>query len=141
MSGLPGGARLFSRMLARRVPYSGGTGAVVRLLEPGRAIVEMADRRRVRNHLGSVHAVALVNLGELASGLALLTALRPGIRGIVVGIEAEYLRKARGPLISDCFAAPPEVDDEMEHTVEAPIIDQEGELVCRVSARWLLRRS
>ena len=135
---LPGGRWLFSRLVGVLVPYSGTIRARVDLLEEGHAELHLRDRRRVRNHLASVHAVALVNLGELAGGLAVVTALPPGVRGIPIRIETEYLRKARGPLRAvGRFVLPPLADDE-EATIQVPIRDASDEVVARVTATWRL---
>ena len=104
---LPGGTRLFSLIFGRRVPYSRSVRPHVRVLAPpGHAEVDIPDRRRNRQHLGSVHAVALANLAEQTSGLALLTALPDGIRGIVTQISMQYLKKARGPIPPRCATSP-----------------------------------
>lgn len=140
LSARPGGAWLFSRLLGRLVPYSGTIRPHVVSLEPGRAVLRFADRRAVRNHLRSVHAIALANAGELASGLAAAAALPAGVRGIPVRITIDYFHKARGELTVIGTAAIPEVADVAECEVEASIVDVAGETVARVNVLWTLER-
>ena len=139
LSPLPGGPWLFSRILGWIVPYSGTVRPQVAELEPGRAVVRIQDRRRIRQHLGSVHAVALCNVGELASGLAMMAGLPPSVRGIVTRIEIEFFKKARGLLTATSEArAPEEVTHALDHPVVAEIHDDAGDCVAKVTAHWRL---
>jgi acyl-coenzyme A thioesterase PaaI-like protein len=138
LASLPGGKHLFSRVLGRFVPYSGSLGAQVEVLEPGRCVVVLRDRRRVRNHLKSVHAMALANLAELVTGLALMNSLPDRTRGILAGFSIDYLKKARGRLRAECRCEIPASSDEREYLLTGAILNEDDEVVAEAKARWLV---
>jgi len=130
------GRRFFSFALGRAVPYSGSISPEVLELAPGRARVALRDRRAVRNHLGSIHAIALVNLGEVTSGLALLAGLPDDARGIVKGLSVEYLKKARGRIVATTSCPPITTNATSDLTVEADLRDSDGDSVAVVRVNW-----
>lgn len=132
----PGGVWLFNRLLGRMVPYTGALGARVTELSPGHSVCVLRDRRAVRNHLNSVHALALANLAELCSGTAMLTALPPGTRGIVVRLEIDYLKKARGTLTARADVQLPDVREPVLLHPEAEIFDADEAMVARARVTW-----
>ncbi len=138
LQGLPGGRWLFSRILGWVVPYTGSIGANVKKFNPGHAQIQMRDRRRIRNHLHSVHALALANLGEATSGLAMLGALSGDTRGIPTRLTTEYFKKARGCLIAESHCSPPAINQDTDFEVHAEIRDSSGDVVARTTVNWRL---
>jgi len=138
LSPWPGGRWLYSRLLGVMAPYSGSIRARIVALEPGFAAVRLRERRAVRNHLASVHAIALANLAELATGLAMSTALPPTARGILVAFRIRYVKKARGTLTAECRCDLPDVTVDGEHEFPTTVRDAGGDAVAEAVAIWKL---
>ena len=138
LSGLPGGKLLFSKAIGQAAPYTGTIGLEVVELTPGHARVQMKDKKKVRNHLNSVHAVALMNLAEATTGLAMTSGLPEGARGILKGLQMEYLKKARGLLTAECQVEISDSTERRELEIEGEILNTEGEVVARAIATWLV---
>lgn len=136
LHGLPGGKRLASRLIGRVAPYSGTIGATVVELREGHATMQLRQRKAVMNHLNSVHAVALMNLGEMCSGVAMMYAMPDDMRGIPFRLEMEYHTKARGVLTATCNPEPVHSGDDDERWVEAEVRDAAGELCAVFRALW-----
>jgi acyl-coenzyme A thioesterase PaaI-like protein len=134
---LPGGPWFFSRIFGFAIPYSGSVSPRILVLQPGRAVIAMGDRRGVRNHLASIHAVALTNLAEMTTGLALGYGLPDGMRTILVRVECEFLKKARGTITATCDAPVFTEIVEKEVLVESVLTNEAGDVVAKGRAVWL----
>lgn len=138
LKSLPGGKRAFSKIVGTLAPYTGSISPEVLELERGYARVQMRDRRGVRNHLSSIHAVALMNLAEASSGLAFVYGLPPKTRAILTGLSIDYLKKARGTLTAECRCDPPTTNERQEVEIDVITRDASGEIVTRARAKWLV---
>ena len=136
LSRYPLGKLAFSKFIAVKVPYSGAMGAEVQELADGHAVVTLRDRRAVRNHLNCIHAIALMNLGELCTGLAAFHKLDGYARGIVTELRIQYFKKSRGTITARCDVEIPMRAGKHEMTVEGNLFDAAGDKVATVWATW-----
>jgi acyl-coenzyme A thioesterase PaaI-like protein len=138
LSTKPGGKALFSMIIGRTAPYTGSIGARAEELRPGYARWTLRDRRAVRNHLNSIHAVALTNLAEVTSGTAMMMSLPAGTRGIVTGLTTTYMKKARGTLTAESRCELPPITSDIRHVLEVEIRDAGNAVVATATVTWLL---
>ncbi len=140
----PAGRWLFSRLVCWKAPYFASIAPRIESLEPGRGIATLAHRRRVTNHLGTVHAIALCNLAEFVGGLACDASIPPSMRWIPKGMTVAYLKKAVGRMRATATPAfpPREADAGHELPFEVVVEDLSGEAVFRATiAMWVSPKS
>ena len=133
---LPFGKNIFSKIFGILVPYSGSISPHVLEMGKGYAKVQMDDHRAVRNHLNSVHAMALANLGEVVTGMAMLYALPETHRAILIEFHVEFLKKARGQLTAHSSCQLPKLPDALDFEVLGHIQDSSGQVVSKIKALW-----
>ena len=136
-SSLPFGSTVFTSLLCLVAPYSGSVSPKVMSLTATSATVTLAEKPWLHNPFSSIHAVALTNLGELVSGLVVVTALQEvrGARGIVVKLGATYKKKARGLITATSTVELPG-PGEHERVVVSILKDGKGDVVAVVEAVW-----
>jgi acyl-coenzyme A thioesterase PaaI-like protein len=143
LGGSAPGRWLFARMVCWRAPYFASIAPRVEELAPGRCVVRLRDRRRMHNHLGSVHAIALCNAAELAAGLSTDATIGHSLRWIPKSMQVNYLKRASGTLTATATLAAPA--DPGEGGVECPVAidvrNGDGESVfTAVVSMWITRR-
>lgn len=125
------GRWLFSRIVCWRAPYFASIRPRFIHLGDGRVEVRMKKRRSVTNHIGTVHAIAMANLCEIAAGTMMEALLPASMRWIPKGMTIHYLSKATGDVTAR--AAMPEIVSGMSQdaVVDASVFDQAGTVVVR----------
>lgn len=139
----PLGRWLFSKLICFKAPYFGSISPQMVSLAPGRGEATIAHRRRITNHLGTVHAIALCNLAEFVGGLTCDASLPASMRWIPRGMTVEYLKKATGTMHAVATPAfePRDADEGYELPVEVTVANDGGELVFRARiSMWVSPR-
>jgi acyl-coenzyme A thioesterase PaaI-like protein len=92
------GARVFSIAFSQKAPYFSSVRPRFTVIEPHHAELVVPDRRRVHNHLGTVHAIALCNGLEAAMGALAEATIPLTRRWIPKGMTVSYTAKAVGDI-------------------------------------------
>ena len=131
---VPMGRRLFTRAICLKAPYFSSIHPLVTQMRAQYAEVHIRKRRSVTNHLGTVHAIAMCNMAELAAGMLMEATVPSTHRWIPKGMSVEYLHKAETRLKAE---ATPEVGGAFgvaaDYPVRVEVSDTAGQTVFRAS--------
>ncbi|WP_370894711.1 hotdog fold domain-containing protein [Janibacter sp. GXQ6167] len=97
--GLPFGKKIFSVMYAQFAPYFWTVRPQVREMRPNYAELSIKKRRAVHNHIGTLHAIAVLNGLEAVMGLVAEASCPPDKRWIPRGLSVKYLAKSTTDLL------------------------------------------
>ena len=91
---LPQGDRIFSTLFSLKAPYFGTVRPRFVALRPNYAELTIRKRRRVHNHIKTVHVIAICNGLEAAMGALAEASVPSTKRWIPKGMDVAYTAKA-----------------------------------------------
>jgi acyl-coenzyme A thioesterase PaaI-like protein len=130
-SGTMLGRWLFAKVICRKAPYFATIHPRILELSPGTARFSMKKRHSVENHIGSVHAIAVANLCELAAGLVTEVTIPASHRWIPRGMTIEYLKRADTALVATARLENTEWAGTTDAAVAVSVTDENGQEVVR----------
>jgi acyl-coenzyme A thioesterase PaaI-like protein len=143
LASLPPWLRRFAitKVFTSRVKFA-GTGAVQILeLEEGRAVLQMQNRGKVQNHIGTIHASAMGLLAESATGIVLGMTLPDSKIPLMKATHIDYVRRANGTLRAEA-TLPAEMrarvlgEDKGDFVVPVKVTDEDGQEPIKVQMTW-----
>jgi len=138
------GSPLRSFLIGRTIPLVGTAGLRIERLDAEAAVVFIANRRRVRNHIGTLHAAAMALVAETASGLALGMHIRDDAIPVIQRMTVHYEKRAQGALRAVARIPVEEIarlHDEARGELLVPVTvsDAGGENPIRCEMHWAWR--
>ncbi|MEQ1321067.1 hotdog fold domain-containing protein [Acinetobacter guillouiae] len=136
----PAGKWTFSKLLCLKAPYFSSISPVFERLETNYVEIKIKKHRAVLNHIGTVHAIAMCNMAELAAGTMTDVTVPSTHRWIPKGMTVEYLKKAETDLIA--IATPVERNFQWnqgsDYLVNVEVKDTHNDLVFKaVITMWV----
>lgn len=122
-------------MVRLRAPYFGSISARFTEIKSGHVELRLPHHRRVTNHLGAIHAIALCNGLEALAAMLATTSLPADVRWIPVGMDVRYTAQAHNDLTCIADLTGPIDVFQRELSVAVHAITDDGVTVIEGSVR------
>ena len=141
-SRIPGGKWMFSHLLCLKAPYFASISPRFIELRPGFCEISVKKRRKVLNHIGTIHAIAMCNMVELAGGTMIDVTIPPTHRWIPKEMKVKYIAKAETNLRATAKLDPiPVFEDSTEFPITVIVVDVNGECVLEaIITMWISKK-
>ena len=125
------------------VKFAGTAGIRVRSINDHEAVLELRNRRKVQNHIGSVHAAAMALLVESATGFLVGMNVPDSRVPVIKTLQVDYLKRASGNLRAVATLTREQVEqirreEKGEVEVAVTLTDAKGvvPVACRIVWAW-----
>jgi acyl-coenzyme A thioesterase PaaI-like protein len=139
---------LLSKSFGRVVPFFGTAGIRIEELSHSQVVMTLQNRRKVQNHIRTVHAAAMTLLAESATGILMGMNVPDDKYMVIKSLHVDFQKKASGAMKAVATLTPEQVrsaqnDAEGEILVSVSVSDASGNepVACQMLWAWKPKRA
>lgn len=138
---------LLSFAVGRIVKFTGTAGISYDLMSRDKVVVSMKNRSKVRNHIGQIHAAAMMLLAETATGMVLGMNVPDDKIPLLKYMNTKFIRRSQGRMQAEAILN----EEQQQHImttekgdviIQVKVTDESGEepVLCEVCWAWVPKR-
>ena len=137
-------SRLLTWMFRFKVKLTGTVGIEVVETDLQRVVFRQKNRKKVQNHIGSVHAAGMALLAESATGFIVGTNLPSDKLPLIKTMKLDYVKRATGDMRAEAWLTNEQIqqltsEEKGEVTVSVKVTDANGiePVICEMIWAWI----
>ncbi len=138
---------VLSYAIGRVVRYTGTSGLRYEEMTKERVIVSIKNRKKVRNHIGQIHAAAMVLLAETATGMVVGMNVPDDKIPLIKSLTTNFVRRSTGDMRAEAWLDENQIqqiltEDKGEVLVKVKVTDESGEspIECEMLWAWIPKK-
>lgn len=138
---------LLSFAVGRIVKFTGTAGISYDLMSRNKVIVSMKNRPKVRNHIGQIHAAAMMLLAETATGMVLGMNVPDDKIPLLKYMNTKFIRRSEGKMQAEAILNEAQQlqiknTEKGDVVITVKVTDESGEapVLCEVCWAWVPKR-
>ncbi len=132
---------VLSSAIGSVVKYTGTSKVSYDVMTPEKVVVSMKNRKKVRNHIGQIHAAAMILLAETATGMVVGMNVPDDKIPLVKFLNTKFVRRSQGAMKAEAWLTPEQIET-IKNTpkgdimVPVKVTDESGESPIECEACW-----
>jgi acyl-coenzyme A thioesterase PaaI-like protein len=138
---------LLTKLFSSKVKFAGTTGIVIQKVSHHEVIIGLANKTKVQNHIGGIHAVAAAVLAESATGIVFGMNVPDSKLPLLKTMKIDYQRRMQGNLqaiarLTDTQISSISDDEKGSVIVPVSITDESAQapIECCMEWAWVRKR-
>jgi len=94
---------LLTKAFSSKVKFAGTTGIRIQSISQQEVIIKLANKRKVQNHIGGIHAIAAAVIAESATGIVFGMNVPDNALPLLKSMTMEYQRRMEGDITARAY--------------------------------------